>query len=169
MATTYTLISSNTLGSSVASVTFSSIPSTYTDLILYYSVRTARVAGIDLLRIRINTDTTANNFKYMRLSSDASTASSDSGINLVGYADDTSNTTNTFSSGEIYIPSYNSSSNKPYNAYGATENNTTTAYMAMFGNLWLGTSAINQIIISSDNTQNLLANSSFHLYGIKNS
>ena len=39
-ANTYTLISSNVLGSSAASVTFSSIPATYTDLVLRVSART---------------------------------------------------------------------------------------------------------------------------------
>ena len=38
---TYTLINSNTLGSATASVTFSSIPATYTDLLLIIS------AGVD--------------------------------------------------------------------------------------------------------------------------
>ena len=43
---TYTLISSNVLSSSAASVTFSSIASTYTDLVLRVSARDDR-AGSD--------------------------------------------------------------------------------------------------------------------------
>ena len=39
MATTYNLISSNVLSSSAASVTFSSIPAIYTDLVLRCSTR----------------------------------------------------------------------------------------------------------------------------------
>ena len=38
-ANTYTLISSNVLASSAATVTFSSIPATYTDLVLRVSAR----------------------------------------------------------------------------------------------------------------------------------
>jgi hypothetical protein len=39
MANTYTLIESQVLGSSAASVTFSAIPATYTDLVLKFSSR----------------------------------------------------------------------------------------------------------------------------------
>jgi hypothetical protein len=51
MANTYTLIASNTLGASAASVTFSAIPSTYTDLVVRYSAAScdAAVTDIDLL------------------------------------------------------------------------------------------------------------------------
>jgi hypothetical protein len=60
MANTYTLIESQVLGSSAASVTFSSIPATYTDLVLKVSVRSNRAAGFDNIDIRFNGDSASN-------------------------------------------------------------------------------------------------------------
>jgi hypothetical protein len=55
---TYSLIASNTLGSSAANLTFSSIPATFTDLILVYNGRTT-VNGVNL-QIQFNGDTATN-------------------------------------------------------------------------------------------------------------
>lgn len=57
MASTYTPIATTTLGSSTASYTFSSIPSTYTHLIL---VTSGLVTTSEYLRCRINSDTGSN-------------------------------------------------------------------------------------------------------------
>jgi predicted ribonuclease toxin of YeeF-YezG toxin-antitoxin module len=54
---TYTLISSQTLGSSASSVTFSSLPQTYTDLVLVISAAASAQKDIDL---RFNSDTAGN-------------------------------------------------------------------------------------------------------------
>lgn len=55
---TYTAIAEQTISSPTASVTFSSIPSTYTDLVLVvYGIPTTNTAG---QRIRINGDTGTN-------------------------------------------------------------------------------------------------------------
>ena len=51
MANTYTLISSNVLSSSAASVTFSAIPATYTDLVVKTSVRETNNSGVMLCKI----------------------------------------------------------------------------------------------------------------------
>ena len=51
------LISSQTLGSSAASVTFSSIPATYTDLVLKVSVRSDVAATADTLFMQFNSIT----------------------------------------------------------------------------------------------------------------
>ena len=47
MPSTYTLISSNVLASSAASVTFSAIPSTYTDLVVRASIRSDATSDAD--------------------------------------------------------------------------------------------------------------------------
>jgi len=60
MANTYTLIESQVLGSSAASVTFSAIPATYTDLVLRYSARHNNAFSISQVLITFNGDTAAN-------------------------------------------------------------------------------------------------------------
>jgi len=58
---TYTLIASNTLGSGTATVTFSSIPGTYTDLILVCGLpATGTANNSDGLRFQLNSDTGSN-------------------------------------------------------------------------------------------------------------
>jgi len=55
MANTYQLISSTTVGAGGASsILFSSIPATYTDLILDLSVRTSNAASQAILDIKFN-------------------------------------------------------------------------------------------------------------------
>lgn len=60
------LISSTTLGSDTASVTFSSIPATYKHLLVICQVRTTSAAAQDQLRVQFNSDTGAN-YDTMRL------------------------------------------------------------------------------------------------------
>jgi hypothetical protein len=60
MASTYTLISSQVLGSNTASITFSSIPGTYTDLTLRVSARSDDAGQMDYLVTRFNSDSATN-------------------------------------------------------------------------------------------------------------
>ena len=171
MANTYTLISSNTLSASAASVTFSSIPSTYTDLVLKVSVRSDRAAAFDNIDMRLNGDTGAN-YSSTRISSDASSVSStrtsaasrwDGAI-----TDGNTSTSNTFSNGEYYLPNYTSSAVKPASFIGAEEENNATAYMRINAYLWNNTAAITSIVMTPSSGTNWLSGSSFYLYGIKN-
>jgi hypothetical protein len=68
MANTYELIEAQTLGTTATSVTFSSIPGTYTDLKLVASVRTAWASDTNdqLLEFRFNGDT-GSNYTYRQL------------------------------------------------------------------------------------------------------
>jgi hypothetical protein len=59
MATTYELISSTVLPSNTSSITFSSIPQIYTDLILYISARSSDPAIYDQIDARINGNSSA--------------------------------------------------------------------------------------------------------------
>lgn len=170
MASTYTLISSNVLSSSAASVTFSSIPSTYTDLVLKVSAR--GTGNGNNIGLRFNGVSTGQ-YSRIYLMGDGATASSSIGSSetsadmRAGY-NPASATASTFSNAEIYIPSYQASQNKPLGSFNANENNGTTAQIAANANLWSNTASITSLEILIG-TGSFVSGSSFYLYGIKNS
>ena len=167
MATTYTLISSNVLSSTAASVTFSSIPATYTDLVIRCSTRGS--TGTGAIRVTFNGDT-ATNYSDTTLigNGSAASSSSDSSQNE-GYAYNTNNfttyTADTFSNSEFYIPNYLVSANKPSSTFGVQETNATAAGMAATALLWRNTAAITSVTLA---ISTFAIGSSFYLYGISN-
>ena len=170
MANTYELISSNTVGSGGASsVTFSSIPSTYTDLKMVYSARSDRAGQTaELLAISFN-GTTTNYARLVLEGNGSSVGSYKDPIRSFGIVTASSATSNTFSNGEIYIPNYLSSNYKSYSGDGSAENNATSANIDLDANIWNNTAAITSIAITTYNSNNFVQYSSFYLYGIKNS
>jgi hypothetical protein len=168
---TYQLISSNTLASTTASVTFSSIPSTYTDLVLRANIRHT-TGFINTMAVKING---GNTISYIVLTAGNSSASSFSGSTSSSdnalVSDGNSNTANTFSNGEVYIPSYNSTAYKQFSAVSVAEQNGSTGWqMNLVSNSLISTSPVTSIqIIDAVNGYSMLAGSSFYLYGIKNS
>ena len=169
MPSTYTLISSNVLTSSAASVTFSAIPSTYTDLVLRMSVRGNAGAYSSGYTLGFNGGAGGASWTYRRLYGYDSTAGSDTGYGSIPYfITGTATTANTFSNEEIYIPSYLSSTNKPFSGSHTAENNATTNWsISTTANLWSNTTAISSLSVVSSG--NFVSGSSFYLYGISKS
>jgi hypothetical protein len=175
MATAYTLISSVTVGSGgAATVSFSSIPSTYTDLCLFVTSR-CEASGDTVFRIRFNSDS-GTNYKWSRLLGDGSSVSAQTqstygaGYNssLFGQQTVSTNTANTFSNAQIYIPNYASSNYKSASIDAVTENNATAAQATLWAGLWENTSAITAITLSSEGANDLAEYSTAYLYGISN-
>ena len=173
MPVTYQLISSNVLSSSAASVTFSAIPSTYTDLVLRTSVRTDKASTTADLNVRVNGNTSSV-YSRIRLRGSGSSAtsqleSSQTYLHIDQGADGNTATSNTFASNEFYFPSYLSSANKPLSVFSAQENNSTTAYLIAAAGLIQDTNPITSILVYTEGAVNFVSGSSFYLYGIKNS
>jgi hypothetical protein len=170
MANTFELISSVTVGSGgAASIDFSSIPSTYTDLVLEYSLRGTESAVYNTLLHKINNDATDANYSHRYLRGSGSAASSSSGTSrYMGEGNGASSTSNTFMNGSWYFPNYAGSSKKSSSIDSVSENNGTEAYAYMMALLWQGTAAINQITIIP-NTGTLVQYSTAYLYGVKSS
>jgi len=169
MPSTYTLISSNTLSASAASVTFSAIPSTYTDLVIRFSVRTDSGSGAALNIEETNTNADISQ-TYMYGNGATATSSRDTGSYVTLYdINSPSTTSNTFTNGELYIPSYTSSGYKPQSAFHVRENNATTSYIHATAILKNATVAISSLKMYNAYGGNLVSGSSFYLYGIKNS
>jgi hypothetical protein len=173
MPSTYKLISATTLSTTTTTVTFSAIPSTYTDLVLRIGSRDSFSNGNGVsIKLRFNSDT-ASNYSWTLLQGSGTFVSSSRASNQSGRTDfeassDAGQTANTFGSTEIYIPSYTVSQNKAISGFGASENNNSTANrIGSSANLWRNTAAISQIDITT--YQNFVSGSSFYLYGIKNS
>jgi hypothetical protein len=170
MAPTYELIASNTLGSNAATVTFSAIPATYTDLIIKCSIRTNLNFADLSANITLNNDT-ASNYSRINLRGNGTAAASGISSNTSAIAvpnaigGGTAITADTFNNMEIYVPNYTASTNKPVSIYVANENDATTAHLIAQASLWRDTAAITSIELEV----NAITGSSFFLYGIKNS
>ena len=168
MANTYTLISSVTVGAGGASsIDFTSIPATFTDLVLKLSTRTTGAAGADV-SLRFNSATT--NYSYRDIEGNGTSAASYNGTSFLwaGEANRGDATANTFASIDIYVPNYAGSNNKSISVDSVTENNGTLAYSDLIAGLWSNTAAITSIslLLSSGNHAQY---STAYLYGIKNS
>lgn len=167
MASTYTLISSQVLASSAASVTFSSIPATYTDLVLRYSARNDAASIATNLLVSYNGS--SSSFSSTLLYGDGASAASTRLTNNTNAAISVSAsaTTNTFANGEFYVPNYSSANYKSYSSNSVSENNATTAYVWISAGLWSNTAAITSMTLSLSGS-NFVQYSSFYLYGISN-
>jgi len=173
MPSTYTLIKGETLASSAASYTFTAIPSTYTDLVLRISGRSDRAVTSQNFYVQLNSASFDSTYSWTSLRGQGSAASSvrtsADGAFYDGYIQGTSATSDTFNSSEYYFPNYAGSTNKVASSFTAVENNTSTIqYLTVGANLRTSTAAITSIVISLP-AGNLIAGSSFYLYGIKNS
>ena len=160
MPSTYTPLATTTLGSNAADITFSSISSTYTDLILVFNGGTAR-GSLDTFSFRVNGDT-GSNYSYTRIYADGSTVYSDrassTSAGQIGNLS-TSLTTNAI----VHFMNY---SNTTTNKTVLSRNNLPANYVFSEVSLWRSTAAINSIKIYSVSAD-LLSGSTATLYGVK--
>ena len=171
MANTYVLISSSTVGSGGASsFDFTSIPATYTDLLVLISARGANAATTNSLWVQFNA--TGSSYTEKELTGSGTAASSGQNASAVkSYIGDipaATATASTFGNAEVYIPNYTSANYKSFSANTVQENNTTAAYANLTANLWSNTAAITQVSILLTSST-LVQYSTAYLYGINNS
>ena len=167
MANTYVKIASATVGAGgAASIDFTSIPSTYTDLCVKLSARST-AASNDLMSILLNSS--ISNFTYKILYGQGTTAGSIGGsTGLIAWVDISTDTANTFGNAEIYIPNYAGSNNKSFSVDAVTENNDTPADKSFAAMLWSNSAAITSVGFTPD-SGTFVQYSTATLYGIKNS
>ena len=162
MATTYKAIATVTVGSGGAStMSFSSIPSTYTDLQLLI---TSKTSSNNYIKLNINSDS-GSNYTYKVLRGTGSAAGSFNQVDWTGTAYVFGYSDSGWSSHSVYIPNYTGSNNKSISSDSVQEANTTTAYSWLGAGLWSNTSAITSISIASQ-TLNFDQYSTATLYGI---
>ena len=98
MPNTYTIITSSVLSSSTTSITFSAIPTTFTDLLLKMSVRSDQSGQpTSGLRMQFNGTNTASNTQLQGDGSGTSTARATGGsLQVLGTMNGPTSTTTTF-------------------------------------------------------------------------
>lgn len=166
MAITYESIATTTATTASPAVTFSSIPQTFTDLILVVSIRANSTPTSFGTGIRFNSDTGSN---YSR------TVLYGSGSSAVSFRD-TSQTRIFYSAGSTTASQFN------LIRLNIQDYSNTTTYKTIVGrnddlsdvtsvsaSLWRSTSAITSITVTpfDDNSTGFAVGSSFTLYGIK--
>jgi hypothetical protein len=169
---TFTLINSTTVGSGGASsVTFSSIPATYTDLVVKVSARDI-ATGIswDNLRLAFNSISSGYSAKLLYGTSSTAASLSDTAGTYFNsmYIDSADQTVNTFGNLEIFIPNYTSSNYKSVSWDGVIETNSAAALVYLGAGLLSNTAAISSMTFTPV-TGNFVQYSTFSLYGINNS
>lgn len=184
MANTYTLISTVTVGSGgTSNITFSSIPQTYTDLVLFFSVRSNNSsAGSGLyesLVTRVNGSSSGGDYSSIILRGDGTGGVSNGYYNLnVGwsmpgtYVNAANVAASTFSNFQMYVPNYTSSSiPKTLSSEGtaATNSANTVGANSRGAGRYVPTTAITSISIAPEYGSGWVENSTAYLYGIKNS
>lgn len=169
---TYTLISSVTVGAGGASsITFSSIPATYTDLVVKFSLRDDTSFYAQNVKIVINSSSSGYSERAVYgTGSSATSANQSLTYNSLQYMPSATATASTFGNGEFYIPNYAGSNNKSYSVDSITENNATSAIAALTAGLWANSAAITSITLSAEVAGKTLQQySTAYLYGISKS
>lgn len=169
MANTMTLIASVTVGAGgAATIDFTSIPSSYTDLKILHSARTNRADTNDFILVQLNGSTTSLSGKRAGGSGSATfTYSVAQGPG--GEATAANATASIFGNSEIYITNYSGSTNKSWSADGVPENNATQSYMEIDAGLWSNTAAITSIKLLPEVGTLFNQYSTAYLYGISKS
>lgn len=160
MPKTYEPIATTTLGSTASSVTFSSIPATYTDLV----VVSAPIGNGDAqVHMRFNNDSSAN-YSYTILAANGASAVSARVIQATQIGTDYFFSVTT-SGGITLINVMNYANTTTKKTALIRSNNASKATMAIVG-LWPSTAAINRIDLTATSST-FAAGSVFTIYGIK--
>jgi hypothetical protein len=157
------LISSVTVGAGgAASITFSAIPATYTDLVVLYSARGSD--GISQPLLSLNSATTPFTDRVV-YTSNANAVDSYAGTRDLMRANTSDQTANTFCNGRVYITNYASSANKYLQFDVVTEDNTSGAWAGIGSTQWANSAAITTVTMSFS-SGSWAQNSTAYLYGI---
>lgn len=161
------LISTTTVGSGgAATIEFSSIPQTFTDLRVLLSGRRSNAAGGFF--VSFNGVTTDLSSRRIEGSGSSVAMNTDSSFITVYGISASVYTASVFGSAKIDVLNYTSSNHKSVNVFGVNENNATEAYQSFVTGVWTSSAAITSLTLSLS-SGSFDQYSSASLYGIKNS
>lgn len=158
---TYDLIASNVLSSSASSVTFSSIPATYRDLVLVCEYTSD--SGENFIGIRLNSDSDANYSQVLAEGSGsaASSSSSTGNGNFNGLVNLRASTTNR----ALHIFQIMDYSATDKHKTMLLRANSPASRVNMAAGRWANTAAVNTVTVIAELNQ-IASGSTFYLYGI---
>lgn len=162
MAATYEPIATTTLSSAASSITFSSIPGTYTDLRLVLVLKFTASAAVYL---RFNNNTT-NTYSWTELQGDGTSATSSRGSDTAGFAlGNVAFDPSQWGMATVDIFSYTGSTNKTSLTQRADDTNGAGNVMSSVS-LWKNTSAITRIDLINQASTTFQTGTIATLYGI---
>jgi hypothetical protein len=169
MANTFSPIASITVGAGgAATMEFTSIPQTYTDLYIVYSCRSTNTAtNWNNMKLAFNSSTANGSWQYGAMYNNGLAANNVAGQVEV-WINFGASTANTFSNSSVYINNYTSSNNKAMNIETVAEGAAQDLIVGFVGGLWSNSSAITAISVTPS-SGNFAQYSTAYLYGIKNS
>jgi len=159
-------IATTTLTTTTGSVTFSSIPATFTHLQLRITARST--GSLDVI-YRLNGDTTAANYRTHLLYGNGTSATSGTIANEAYITDiaSTSTIADAFGVAVVDFLDYaNTNKYKVSRSLGGFDMNGATGYILLISSLWQNTNAITSITMNPI-TGSFAQYSSFALYGIR--
>lgn len=165
------VIARTVLGADTASVDFTSIPSTYENLMVTYQIRCTSASTFSRLWVRFNGDTAANySSNIMYVTGSVSNETSSSGTKMVvAITNDSSSTANYAGSGRIDIVGYaRTVFYKTALLSGAGQYGAAAPLVQTGQGAWASTAAVNQVTLV-DALDKFKAGSVFTLYGIAGS
>lgn len=183
MPSTWTLITSTTLGSNTANFDFQNIPASYYDLRLLLSVRGTTTTGNDCdVNMTINGVSSGYRSVMMYPNTNTSTTGTSNGVSgtsLVGTSmpwgggvmPTANGTANSFMNGWVLIPGYVNTENLPVRTLGSWFGSIRAGGSNVFYGAAYGasntTSVVNRVTLTPSSGL-FLAGSTVSLYGVKN-
>lgn len=172
MANTYDLLASFTTTSTVASVTVSNIPQTYTHLKIWATYRGDNADEVNVIYVSPNANKTTTNYdgRWLRMIGAGLDAGFGTGNRpgITGYTVSNNNTANLYAAESTIIPLYSNSSNNKL-------------ALSLFTQVGLGKPTAYSVLVSTSIKYNtahtsifwesvpLFAGSTFYIYGLKSS
>jgi hypothetical protein len=161
---TIKLIETKTLGTAQAAIELTSIPQTYTDLILLLSLRNSFANFYSDTLLTINNQTSTSTRILYGLSGSVGSYTATNGTNL--FTPGATATANTFGNTQLYFTNYTSTGVKSISSDSVIENNSTDNIIAIgTGLIGNSTNPITSITLSLT-SGNFVAASTVSLYGI---
>jgi len=151
-----------------ATVTFSNIPQSYTDLRIVFSARDTSNSGSQWAgaSLTFNGITTGYSSKVI-YGSNTGTGSASGGTTSIPYLYATSSTAtaSVFGNTEVYISNYSGNSYKAVSGDTVTEHNASATFLGIVSGLWSNTSPITSLTLTAETSFAIY--STFTLYGVK--